>query len=179
MARLLDEYKTRIVDHMMETLHYQNRLAVPRIEKVVINMGVGKGAEEATRLEGAARDLTMLAGQKTIMTKAKKSVAAFKIREGDSVGLKVTLRGLRMYEFLDRLINVVLPRIRDFRGVSTRSFDQQGNYSLGLDEQGMFPEVDLDKVQFVQGMNITICISRGSPVASRELLSQFGMPFHR
>ncbi len=179
MPRLLDLYKDSIVEAMIERFGYKNRLAVPRLEKIAINMGVGKGAEERTRLEAAAKDLMALSGQKPIMTRAKQSVAGFKIRQGVPVGLKVTLRGLRMYEFLDRLISVALPRIRDFRGLSSRSFDERGNYSLGLGEQSVFPEVDIDHLQYVQGMDITVCISDSSPEESRELLGLFGMPFRR
>lgn len=161
----------------MERFGYANRLAVPRLAKIVVNMGVGNAREDKTRLEQGQRDLAALTGQAPAVTRAKRSVAGFKIREGYPVGLKVTLRGGRMYEFLDRLVNIAIPRLRDFRGLSTRSFDGRGNYSLGIGEQLVFPEVKVDDVQVVQGMDITLCTTAQRDEEALELLRLFGMPF--
>ncbi|MBM4037448.1 MAG: 50S ribosomal protein L5 [Planctomycetes bacterium] len=179
MPRLLDRYKTDVVPKMMERFGYKNRLAVPRLDKVVLNMGVGNTHDDKTRLEGALRDLAAISGQRPATMKARKSVAAFKIREGVPVGVKVTLRGHRMYEFLDRLISVAIPRLRDFRGLSTASFDGRGNYSLGIGEQLVFPEVKPDDVQAVQGMDITVCTTARTDEEASALLGLFGMPFSR
>ena len=162
MARLLEKYKNEILPALMTELEIKNRLAVPRMEKVVISMGVGAALQDKKRLELAARDLTTIAGQKPLVCKARKSVSNFKVREGYETGLKVTLRGPRMYEFLDRLINVAIPRVRDFRGLSPDSFDGQGNYSMGVSEQTIFPEIDVAAVEWAQGMNITLVTSARS-----------------
>ena len=177
MSRLLERYKNEIVTGLMEELGYKNALAVPRLEKVVINMGVGKSQEEKKRLEDATQDLAMITGQRPVITKARRSVAGFKVRKGNPVGLKVTLRGVRMYEFLDRLISIAIPRIRDFRGLKPNSFDGRGNYTLGIDEQSVFPEVDLDHMEFTQGMDITIVTTARSDEEALRLLSLLGMPF--
>ena len=177
--RLYLHYINEVVPHMRQALGVTNALAVPRVQKVVVNMGVGGATENKKRLEEALRHLGILAGQKPVVCKAKRSVSAFRLREGMNVGCKVTLRGMRMYEFLDRLISVVLPRIRDFRGLSAKAFDGRGNYTLGLAEQGVFPEIDPNDIEFVQGMDITVVITGGSDEASRELLLQLGMPLQR
>lgn len=179
MARLRDRYHSEIVGKMAERFAYTNRLAVPRLDKIVVNMGIGNGNEDKTRLEEGQRVLALVTGQKPVIMRARRSVAAFKIREGYAVGLKVTLRGLRGYEFLDRLVSIAIPRIRDFRGLSTRSFDGHGNYSLGVTEQLIFPEIRVDDVQVVQGMDITICTTARTDEEALELLSLFGMPFRR
>ncbi len=179
MARLLDAYKEKVVPELKKQFGYTNTLAVPRLEKVVVNMGVGKATENKKRLEDAVKDLAAITGQKPLITRARKSVSAFKLRQGNEIGCKVTLRGKRMYEFLDRLISLAMPRIRDFRGFSPDSFDRSGNYTLGLGEQSVFPEINIDKVEFVQGMDITIVITGGSAEASRELLRMMGFPFRR
>lgn len=179
MARLRDRYHSEIVGKMVERFAYTNRLAVPRLDKIVVNMGIGNGNEDKTRLEEGQRVLALVTGQRPVVTRARQSVAAFKIREGYAVGLKVTLRGLRGHEFLDRLVSIAIPRIRDFRGLSTRSFDGHGNYSLGVTEQLIFPEIRVDDVQVVQGMDITICTTARTDEEALELLSLFGMPFRR
>jgi len=161
----------------MEHFAYKNVMAVPRLEKIVINMGVGEGKENPKLLDAAARDLTIISGQKPVITKARYSVASFKLREGMSIGCKVTLRGERMYDFLNKLINVALPRVRDFRGISPRSFDGRGNYSLGLKEQLIFPEINYDDVEKMQGMDITIVTTAKSDEEAKELLRLIGMPF--
>lgn len=164
---------------MVKQFGYGNPLRVPRIEKVVVSMGVGKAIEDGTRLESAMRDLATITGQKPGYTKAKQSIAGFKLRQGNRVGCMVTLRRKRMYEFLDRLINITIPRIRDFRGLPAKAFDKAGNYSLGLPDQYVFPEIDVDKVEHTQGMNVTIVIRNGSREESLELLKLFGMPFRQ
>jgi len=179
MARLLEKYKTEIIPGMMERFDYKNGLRVPRLEKIVVSMGVGKALEDGTRLESAMRDMAIITGQKPKYTKGRISVAGFKMREGNRIGCMVTLRKKRMYEFLDRLINITIPRIRDFRGLPDKSFDKAGNYSLGLQDQYVFPEIDVDKVDWTQGMNITIVINNSSREESFELLKNFGMPFKR
>jgi large subunit ribosomal protein L5 len=179
MARVLDRYKNEVVPRMMERFGYTNRMAVPRLDKIVVNMGVGNAHEEKARLEEGQRDLAAITGQRPVVARARKSVAAFKIREGFEVGLKVTLRGRRMYEFLDRLISAVIPRLRDFRGLSTSSFDGRGNYSMGIGEQLVFPEVKVDDVQVVQGMDITLCTTARTDEEALELFGLFGMPFSR
>lgn len=170
-------YDGQIKQSMIEKFGYKNQLQVPKIEKVVINMGVGEATQNRAFIESAANDLGLIAGQKPIVTKARKSNASFKLREGMAVGVKVTLRRERMYEFLDRLITIALPRVRDFRGISAKSFDGRGNYAMGLTEHIIFPEIDYDKVDKVRGMDIVICTSANSDEEARELLRGFGMPF--
>jgi len=177
MARLQERYQNEIVSRLAERLGRQNRLSLPRLQKIVVNMGVGKALQDKNRMEQAAEQLSLIAGQKAQVRKAKVAVSGFRLRQGNEIGCRVTLRGRRMYEFLDRLISIALPRIRDFRGVNPRSFDGHGNYSLGLSEQGVFPEVDPDKVTFVQGMDITFVTSTTNDDEARELLRGFGMPF--
>lgn len=179
VPRLLLKYRDEIIPAMMERFGYKNKLQVPRILKIVVNMGVGEGSGDIKIIEKAAEELSLITGQKPIITRAKKAIANFKIREGQPVGCKVTLRRKRMFEFLDRLINVALPRIRDFRGLSIDSFDQGNNYTLGLSEQLTFPEIDYDKIQRPQGMNITIRTTAKSREEAIEFLRLFGMPFQR
>ncbi|OOB79118.1 MAG: 50S ribosomal protein L5 [Epulopiscium sp. Nuni2H_MBin003] len=179
MSRLKEEYNGKIVDAMMEKFNYKNKLSVPKVEKIVINMAIGEAKDNAKILENASRDMEMISGQKPIITKAKKSVAAFKLREGMPIGCKVTLRGAKMYEFLDRLVNVALPRVRDFRGVNASSFDGRGNYALGIREQLIFPEIEYDKIDKVRGMDIIVVTTAKTDEESRELLGQFGMPFQK
>ena len=179
MARLLERYKTDIIPGLKKALGTDNEFAVPRLMKVVVSMGVGRALENKNALDAAAKDLAIITGQKPMITRARKSVAGFKLRKGQQIGLKVTLRGPRMYEFLDRLISVVLPRIRDFWGLSPKAFDQAGNYNLGLTEQMVFPEVNLDKMEFTQGMNINIGVRSRKPSDSLELLKQLGVPFRQ
>jgi large subunit ribosomal protein L5 len=177
MARLQDQYTKEIVPALSQKLGRANKLSLPKLKKIVINMGVGKALQDKNRIEQAADNLAQIAGQKPQVTKAKVSISQFRLREGQEIGCRVTLRGKRMYEFLDRLIHVALPRIRDFRGVSPKSFDGNGNYTLGVGEQLIFPEVDPDKVTFTQGMDITIVTSTRADDEARELLKLFGMPF--
>ena len=177
MARLMDRYQKEIVGKLSEKFGRKNRLSLPRLQKIVINMGVGKALQDKNRMEQSAEQLTLIAGQKSQVTQAKVAVSGFRLREGNEIGCRVTLRGRRMYEFLDRLISVALPRIRDFRGVNPKSFDGHGNYSMGLAEQMVFPEIDPDKVTFTQGMDITFVTSTNSDDEARELLRAFGMPF--
>ncbi len=177
MARLKDKYNKEVVPALKERFNYSNVMQVPKITKVVVNIGVGEAVEDPKALDAAVRDLEMITGQKAIITKAKKSIAAFKIREGMNIGCKVTLHGERMYEFLDRLINVALPRIRDFRGVSSKSFDGRGNYSLGLREQLIFPEIDYDKIDKVRGLEVAIVTTAETDEEAFELLKQMGVPF--
>lgn len=179
MARLLKEYRETIVPRMMEEFGYKNKLQVPKLTKIVINMGIGEGASDIKILEQAASELALICGQKPVITRAKKSVAGFKIRKGAPIGCKVTLRGKIMYEFLDRLINIALPRIKDFRGVNPNSFDKGGNYALGLSEQTIFPEIDYDKVQRTTGMDIVIVTTAKTTEEARSLLKYFGMPFRQ
>jgi large subunit ribosomal protein L5 len=176
-ARLRDKYKKEVVPALMKEFELKNVMAVPRLEKVVINMGMGEATQNAKVLDPAVAELTQITGQKPIVTKAKKSIAAFKVREGMPIGAMVTLRGDRMYEFLDRLMNVALPRVRDFRGVSTKSFDGRGNYTLGLRDQLIFPEIDYAKVDKQKGMNVTIVTTASSDDQARSLLKAMGMPF--
>jgi len=177
MARLWERYKNEIVPAMMEKRRFKNSLRVPRLLKIVVNMGVGEAVTDPKAVQGAADDLAIITGQHPVITRAKKSVAGFKIREGMPIGCRVTLRGKMMYEFLDRMINVALPRIRDFRGLSSDSFDGRGNYTFGLEEQIVFPEVDIDKIYRIQGMDITLVTDTDSDEEAKELLSHFGMPF--
>ena len=178
-ARLRETYKTEIVDAMVKKFGYKNVMEVPKLEKVVINMRVGEAKENAKVLDSAVRDLEIISGQKAITTKAKKSVANFKIREGMAIGCKVTLRGEKMYEFVDRLINLALPRVRDFRGVSANAFDGRGNYTLGIKEQLIFPEIEYDKVDKVRGMDICFVTTAKTDEEARELLRLFNMPFQK
>jgi large subunit ribosomal protein L5 len=179
MARLLDLYKKDIVKAMASKFDLDNPMAIPRIEKIVINMGVGRATQDKALLEVAAESLGKISGQRPVITKAKTSVSGFRLREGNDIGCKVTLRGRRMYEFLDRLISIALPRIRDFRGLNPNSFDGHGNYSLGLAEQVVFPEIDADKIQHTQGMDITIVTTARNDEQARELLRHFGVPFRQ
>ena len=177
MARLLDRYNKEIVPQLAKKLGRENRLSLPRLRKIVVNMGVGKALQDKNRMEASAEQLTQITGQRAQITKAKVAISGFRLREGNEIGCRVTLRGRRMYEFLDRLISIALPRIRDFRGVNPKSFDGHGNYSLGLSEQMVFPEIDPDKVNFTQGMDVTFVTSTNSDDEARELLRAFGMPF--
>ncbi|MDA3732280.1 50S ribosomal protein L5 [Niameybacter massiliensis] len=179
MSRLKDMYNEQIIDAMVEKFGYKNKLQAPKIEKIVINMGVGEAKDNAKVLENAIGDMEKISGQKAVTTRAKKSVAAFKLREGMPIGCKVTLRGEKMYEFLDRLVNLALPRVRDFRGVSATAFDGRGNYSLGIKEQIIFPEIEYDKIDKVRGMDVIIVTTAKTDEESRELLRQFGMPFQK
>lgn len=177
MSRLRETYQNEIVDAMIKKFGYKNRMEVPKLDKVVINMGVGEAKENAKILESAMHDLEIIAGQKPIATKAKNSIANFKIREGMAIGCKVTLRGEKMYEFVDRLINLALPRVRDFRGVNPNAFDGRGNYALGIKEQLIFPEIEYDKVDKVRGMDVIFVTTAKTDEEARELLAQFNMPF--
>ena len=176
MARLMERYQKEIVTQLGDKLGRKNKHSLPRLQKIVVNMGVGKALQEKNRMEQAAENLTHIAGQRAQVTKSKVAISGFRLREGNEIGCRVTLRGKRMYEFLDRLISVALPRIRDFRGVNPKSFDGNGNYTIGLTEQMVFPEIDPDKVNFTQGMDITFVTSTRSDDESRELLRLFGMP---
>jgi large subunit ribosomal protein L5 len=176
MARLSDKYRTEIQPRLAKTLGATNGLAVPRLTKIVVNMGVGAAAQDRKRLEEAVGHLATITGQKPLITKAKKAISAFRLREGMEIGAKVTLRGRRMYEFLDRLISLALPRVRDFRGLSPKAFDGHGNYSLGLNEQLVFPEIDADKVTHTQGMHITLVTTATRDDDARHLLRELGMP---
>lgn len=177
MPRLKDKYKNEVVKAMMQKFGYKNVMEVPRLEKVVINMGVGEATHNSKAMDAAVSDLATITGQRPVITRAKKSIAAFKVRQGMTVGCKVTLRGDRMYEFIDKLFNVALPRVRDFRGVSPRSFDGRGNYSLGVREQLIFPEIEYDKIDKVRGMDIIFVTTAKTDEEARELLRLLGMPF--
>jgi large subunit ribosomal protein L5 len=177
--RLKERYATSVRAELQERLGLSNPMEVPRLEKIVINMGVGKATQQPSLVEGAVRDLEVIAGQKPVVTRARRSIAAFKLREGMSIGAMVTLRGDRMYEFLDRLMNVALPRVRDFRGVSSKSFDGRGNYTLGVRDQLIFPEIDYNKVEKVKGMNISITTTAKTDAEGLALLKQMGMPFRQ
>ena len=179
MSRLHEQYNASIRKAMQEKFQYKNVMEIPKLQKIVINIGVGDAVGNAKALEAAVNDLTIIAGQKPVITKAKKSIANFKVREGMALGTKVTLRGERMYEFLDKLINAALPRVRDFRGISATAFDGRGNYALGLKEQLIFPEIEYDQVERVTGMDIIVCTSANTDEEARELLTQFGMPFKK
>lgn len=176
-ARLREKYSKEIVPALMRDFQITNPMAVPRLVKVVVNMGLGEATQNAKVIEAASQDLTAITGQKPVITRAKKSIAAFKLREGMPIGACVTLRGDQMFEFLDRLVNVALPRVRDFRGVSGRSFDGRGNYTLGLRDQVIFPEIDYSKVERLKGMNVTIVTTARTDEQARSLLKQMGMPF--
>ncbi|MHC4068461.1 MAG: 50S ribosomal protein L5 [Planctomycetota bacterium] len=177
MARLRDLYKSKIVPELTKEFDYKNPMAVPRMEKVIISMGVGKALQDKKFMEFAKQDLMMITGQMPVVCKAKKSVSNFKVREGYETGLKVTVRGRRMYEFMDRLISLAIPRVRDFRGLNPKSFDGRGNYSMGLAEQSVFPEINLAKIEFQQGMNITFVTTAKTDDEAIKMLSLFGMPF--
>mgnify|MGYP003477817083 FL=1 len=177
MNRLKEMYQNEIVEAMIKKFGYKNIMEVPKLDKVVINMGVGEAKDNHKVLESAVADLEKITGQKAVLTKAKKSVANFKIREGMAIGCKVTLRGEKMYEFVDRLINLSLPRVRDFRGVNPNAFDGRGNYALGIKEQLIFPEIEYDKIDRVRGMDIIFVTTAKTDEEARELLGQFGMPY--
>ncbi|MFH1092824.1 MAG: 50S ribosomal protein L5 [Candidatus Omnitrophota bacterium] len=176
-TRMQEKYDKEVLTQLIEKFKLRNKMEAPRIEKVVINMGVGKAQEDIKILEAAMADLATITGQKPVITRAKKAVANFKLRKGVPVGCKVTLRKTRMYDFMDRLINIALPRIRDFRGVSSNAFDKQGNYTLGITEQAIFPEINIDKVKNIQGMDIVIVIKANNKEQSKEMLRLLGMPF--
>ncbi len=178
-SRLKEMYQNEIVPALTKKFGYKNVMQVPKLDKIVVNMGVGEAKENAKLLESAMKDLEIITGQKPIMTTAKKSIANFKIREGMKIGCKVTLRGDRMYEFLDRLVNLSLPRVRDFRGVNPNSFDGRGNYALGIREQLIFPEIEYDKIDKTRGMDVIIVTTAKTDEEARELLTQFNMPFSK
>ena len=179
MSRLKEQYQNEIVDAMIKKFGYKNIMEVPKLDKVVINMGVGEAKDNAKILDSAIADLERITGQKAVICKAKKSVANFKLREGMSIGCKVTLRGEKMYEFVDRLINLALPRVRDFRGVNPDAFDGRGNYALGIKEQLIFPEIEYDKVDKIRGMDVIFVTTAKTDEEARELLTQFNMPFRK
>ena len=177
MSRLKDQYNSEIVEALTKKFGYKNVMQVPKLDKIVINMGVGEAKDNAKVLESAVKDLETITGQKVVITRAKNAVANFKIREGMAIGCKVTLRGEKMYEFLDRLVNLALPRVRDFRGVNPNAFDGRGNYALGIKEQLIFPEIEYDKIDKVRGMDVICVTTAKTDEEARELLTQFGMPF--
>ena len=179
MSRFKEKYQNEIVPALMSKFEYKSVMQVPKVDKIVINMGVGDAVQNSKVLDAAVEELATLSGQKPVITRAKKSIAGFRLREGMPIGTKVTLRGERMYEFLDKLISVSLPRVRDFRGVSKRAFDGRGNYTLGVKEQLIFPEIDYDKVSKIRGMDINIVTTANSDEEAHELLKQFGMPFQK
>lgn len=179
MSRLRDLYDNEITKKMTEKFGYKNPMMVPKIDKIVINMGVGEAKENSKLLDAAVKDLEIISGQKAVLTRAKNSIANFKLREGMPIGCKVTLRGEKMYEFLDRLVNLALPRVRDFRGVSPDSFDGRGNYALGIKEQLIFPEIEYDKIDKIRGMDIVFVTTAKTDEEARELLKLFGMPFKK
>ena len=179
MSRLKEKYLNEVSTALMSKFEYKSVMQIPKVDKIVINMGVGDAVQNSKALDVAVEELTLITGQKPVVTKAKKSIAGFRLREGQAIGAKVTLRGERMYEFLDKLIAVSLPRVRDFRGVSKKAFDGRGNYTLGVKEQLIFPEIDYDKVSKVRGMDIVIVTTANSDEEARELLTQFGMPFQK
>jgi len=177
--RLKEKFEKEIVGQLFDEMKYKSIMQVPRIKKITINMGVGSALANPKELEGAVSDLAKISGQKPVITKAKKSIASFKVRQGHSIGCMVTLRGNRMYEFLDRLLSIAIPRVRDFRGLSRKSFDSKGNYTMGIREQTIFPEVDLDSIVSVKGMNISIVSSAGTSQEALALLEKFGFPFRK
>jgi len=179
MARLRKHYNDVVRKQLSEKFGYKNPMAIPRLTKIVINMGVGEASQDKKKIEGAVDNLTAIAGQKPVITKSRKAIANFKLRENQIVGCSVTLRSTRMYEFLDRLVNIAMPRIRDFRGVNGKSFDGAGNYNMGLKEQMVFPEINYDKIDKVRGMNITICTTAKTDAEARALLEAFEMPFQK
>lgn len=178
-ARYQDKYKNEVLPALMKELGRQNVLSIPRLDKVILSMGIGRAAAEKKRIEHAQRELAQIAGQKCLVCRARKSVSNFKLRQGQEIGVKVTLRGKRMYEFVERLICLAVPRIRDFRGLDPNSFDGRGNYNMGLTEQTVFPEVDADKVEFQQGLNVTMVTTARNDAEARRLLALMGMPFRR
>lgn len=179
MARLRDLYRSKIVPELKKEFGYKNPMAVPYLEKIVVSMGVGRALEDKKYMESAKQDLTMITGQVPLVCKAKKSVSNFKVRAGNETGLKVTIRGIRMYEFMDRLVSLAIPRVRDFRGLSPKAFDGRGNYSMGLNEQTVFPEIDPARAEIQQGMNITFVTTAKTDAEARKLLAGFGMPFRQ
>ena len=179
MARLKEKYNETIKQELVNKFNYSSVMQAPKIDKIVVNMGIGDAVQNAKVLDTAVEELSAITGQKPVITKAKKSIATFRLREGMPIGAKVTLRGERMYEFLDKLISVTLPRVRDFRGISKKAFDGRGNYTLGVKEQIIFPEIDYDKVSKVRGMDIVIVTTANTDEEARELLTQFGMPFQK
>ncbi|MGA2326688.1 MAG: 50S ribosomal protein L5 [Bryobacteraceae bacterium] len=178
-ARLREQYKKTVVPALMKEFDYRNVMAVPRLEKITINIGLGEATQNPKLMDGAVSELAQVAGQKPVLTKARKSISAFKLREGMTIGCMVTLRGERMFEFFDRLVNVTLPRVRDFRGVSTKSFDGRGNYTLGIKDQLIFPEIDYNKVEKIKGMNISITTTARNDAEGIALLRHMGMPFRQ
>ena len=176
-VRLRDEYNTKYKKNLMESFKYKTIMQVPKLEKIVLNMGLGEAIANSKAMDNAVEDMTIIVGQKPVITRAKKSIAGFKLREGMPIGVKVTLRGERMYEFLDRLISIALPRMRDFRGINPKSFDGRGNYTMGIKEQLIFPEIEYDKVDKIRGMDITVVTSAPTDEEAFELLKQLGMPF--
>jgi large subunit ribosomal protein L5 len=178
-SRLKEKYTNEVVNSLMEKFQYENIMQVPRLEKVIINMGVGEARDNPKILESAVKELEIIAGQKPVITKAKKSIANFKLREGMSVGTKVTLRGKKMYDFLDKLMNIALPRVRDFRGVSDTSFDGRGNYAIGIKEQLIFPEIEYDKIDAIRGLDIVIVTTAETDEEAKAFLAQMGMPFKK
>lgn len=179
MSRMQDKYKAEIAPAMMQKFGYKSVMQIPKLDKIVVNVGIGEARENPKAIEAACSDLAAITGQKAIITKARKSVANFKLREGMNIGCKVTLRGTKMYEFMDRLFNIALPRVRDFRGINPNAFDGRGNYSLGIKEQLIFPEIDYDKIDKIRGMDIIFVTTAKTDEEARELLSQFGAPFVR
>lgn len=179
MARLLEKYRTQVVPALMKQFNYKNPLQVPRLEKIVINMGLGEATQNPKVIDAAVEDLRAISGQQPVVTRAKKSIAGFRLRQGMPIGVKVTLRGERMYHFLDKLMNLALPRVRDFRGVSPRSFDGRGNYTLGLREQLIFPEIDYDKIDKVRGLEVVVVTTAKTDEEARALLTELGMPFRQ
>lgn len=179
MNRLMERYQNDVVKSLVEKFNYSSSMQAPKVEKIVLNIGVGDAVSNSKLLDEAVNELTLITGQKPVITRAKKSIAGFKLREGAPIGCKVTLRGERMYEFLDKLVNISLPRVRDFRGVSNNSFDGRGNYTLGIKEQLIFPEINFDKVNKLRGMDIVFVTTAKTDEESRELLAQLGMPFHK
>lgn len=179
MSRLMERYQNEVVKSLMEKFNYSSRMQAPKIEKIVLNIGVGDAVSNSKLLDEAVNELTLISGQKPVITRAKKSIAGFKLREGAPIGCKVTLRGERMYEFLDKLVNISLPRVRDFRGVSNNSFDGRGNYTLGIKEQLIFPEINFDKVNKLRGMDIVFVTTAKTDEEGHELLAQLGMPFKK
>jgi large subunit ribosomal protein L5 len=178
-ARLKVQFNEKIRDKLVEKFGYKNKHSVPTIDKIVINMGIGEGVADRKKVDNAAADLSLISGQKPIVTKARKSIATYKLRDGQAIGCKVTLRKARMYEFLDRLINIALPRVRDFRGLNPKSFDGRGNYSLGIKEHIIFPEIDYDKASDIWGMDITVCTTAHTDDEARALLTEFNFPFRQ
>ena len=179
MNRLMERYQNEVVKSLMEKFNYSSKMQAPKIEKIVLNIGVGDAVSNSKLLDEAVNELTLISGQKPVITRAKKSIAGFKLREGAPIGCKVTLRGERMYEFLDKLVNISLPRVRDFRGVSNNSFDGRGNYTLGIEEQIIFPEIVLDSVHKIMGMNVTFVTSANTDEEAFALLREFGLPFKK